>query len=184
MGVPQESEALGLKTNIALIGFMGTGKTTVGLTLAKMLHKEFLDTDEEIEKATGLKIEEIFTRYGEIRFRSEESLAIKKAAGKQGCVIATGGGAVLRPENLEYLRASSYIICLQTEPEVIQTRVSRRIRPLLRKDRSVQHIGALLQERQAYYQGADLYVNTSELNHEEVALEIIVWLKDKAASGN
>lgn len=163
---------------------MGTGKTTVGRTLARMLHKDFIDTDEEIEKTTGLKIEEIFTRCGEIRFRSEESLAIKKAAGKQNCVIATGGGAVLRPENLEYLKASSYIICLQTSPEVIQTRVSRRIRPLLRKDRSVQHIQALLQERQAYYQGADLYVNTSESNLEEVALEILAWLKDKAASGN
>ncbi len=180
MGVPPESEALGLKTNIALIGFMGTGKTTVGRALAKMLHKDFVDTDVEIEKATGMKIEEIFTRFGEIRFRSEESLAVKKAAGMQNCVIATGGGAVLRPENLEHLKTSCYIVCLQAAPEIIQTRVSRRIRPLLRKDRSVQYIETLLQERQAYYQEADLYVDTSGFNQEEVAAEISAWLQDEA----
>lgn len=152
--------------------------------MAKILHKEFVDTDVEIEKAVGLKIEEIFTRYGEIRFRSEESLAVKKAAGKQNCVIATGGGAVLRQENLEYLKASSYIICLQTAPEVIQIRVSRRIRPLLRKDRSVEHIQALLRERQANYQGADFYVDTSESNQDEAASIIAAWLREKAANGN
>jgi len=156
---------------------MGTGKTTVGRSLANLMNKEFVDTDLEIEKAVGLKIDEIFVRYGEVRFRSEETLVLNKMARKQNCVISTGGGAVLLPDNLTNLKTSSYIICLSAAPEVIQARVSRRIRPLLRKDRSLDHIQELLKEREAYYQGADLYVDTSGLDQDEVTALIFEWLQ-------
>jgi len=164
-----------LKTNITLIGFMGTGKTAVGRSLASLLKKDFVDTDAEIEKVVGLKVEEIFFRYGEVRFRSEESLIIKKVAARQNCVISTGGGAVLNKANWEALRASSYIVCLVASPAVIQSRVARRVRPLLRKDRSLDRIQELLKEREPFYQGADLYIDTSEVSHQEVAQQIYDW---------
>ena len=154
---------------------MGTGKTAVGRSLASLVEKDFVDTDAEIEKVVGLKVEEIFSRFGEVRFRSEESLIIKKVAARQNCVISTGGGAVLNKVNWEALRASSYIVCLVASPEVIQSRVARRVRPLLRKDRSLDRIKELLKEREPFYQGADLYIDTSEVSCQEVAQQIYDW---------
>ncbi|NLK51159.1 MAG: shikimate kinase [Syntrophomonadaceae bacterium] len=168
-----------MKTNLILIGFMGTGKTTVGRTLARLLDKEFMDTDSEIEKVVGLKIEDIFNRYGEIRFRSEESLVVQKLARRQNQVISTGGGVVLNPENVRALKATGYLVCLQAAPEVIQSRVSRRIRPLLRKDNSLERIKELLKERETSYRGADLYVDTSNCTQEEVVNQIYAWWQQK-----
>jgi shikimate kinase len=80
------------RANIILIGFMGTGKTAIGKRLAQALGRPFIDTDKEIEKVTGMSIAQIFNKHGEIRFRSEEKIAIKKACASRSAVIATGGG--------------------------------------------------------------------------------------------
>jgi shikimate kinase len=163
---------------------MGTGKTTVGRSLAGLMNKDFVDTDSEIEDLLGLKVEEIFARYGEVRFRSEEALVIRRLAKQQNCVISTGGGIVLDPANLNALRTSSHIICLVATPEVIQARVSRRIRPLLRKDRSLKRIQELMEERESCYQGADLYVDSTEVSQDEVVSIICEWYQKQSLIEN
>ncbi|MEG3071305.1 MAG: shikimate kinase [Candidatus Syntrophopropionicum ammoniitolerans] len=85
--------------NIVLIGFMATGKSTVGRRLAQCLRRTFVDTDKEIEAVTGKTIAQIFAKDGEKRFRSEENLLVKKLVSRKGLVIATGGGLVLNPDN-------------------------------------------------------------------------------------
>ena len=89
--------------NIILTGFMGTGKSTVGTKIAERLNRRFVDMDREIEKLTGMTISELFRRYGEGRFRSEEKLMAKKIAVQDDLVVATGGGIVLDQENIELL---------------------------------------------------------------------------------
>ncbi len=121
--------------NIVLTGFMGAGKSTVGMKLAERLKMQFVDLDKEIEKVTGMTISQIFKRYGEIRFRSEESLMAAKLAKKENLVIATGGGTVLQESNIDTFRENGLIICLEANPEDIFARVNRKkgTRPLLKK---------------------------------------------------
>src|SRR5690606_19274640 len=103
--------------------------------------------DKEIEKLTGMTISQIFAKYGEVRFRSEEHLIVTKVANRTNCVISTGGGAVLNEENVRALRKNGILICLTARPEVIQARVSKRGgRPLLQKDKSIEKISRMLEE--------------------------------------
>ncbi len=169
----------GLK-NIVLMGMMGTGKTTVGKRLAQRLGREFFDSDQEIESAVGMKIPEIFARYREIRFRSEEKLVVHKLAALSGIVLATGGGAALDPDNMAALRRSGVLITLRAAPEVILERVSRKgDRPLLRKANPLAEIQILLEQREFAYRQGDIEVDTSELTPDEVADLIIERLKEK-----
>lgn len=163
-----------MEKNIVLIGFMGTGKSTVGMKLAERLKMEFVDLDREIEKITGMTITQIFKRFGEIRFRSEENLMAEKLAKKNNLVIATGGGIVLQKRNIITLRQSGIIICLDAEPEEIFARVSRKkgTRPLLKKNLTVQDIVEMLDARSPFYQCADFRVNTSGRDLESVVREI------------
>lgn len=163
-----------MKTNIVLIGFMGTGKSSVGRRLARILGKGFVDTDEEIEKVTGLTIPEIFRKHGEIRFRSEEALAVERVAQRDNLVISTGGGVVLNPTNVRLLQQKGAIIRLTAAPEVIHTRVSKRKnRPLLHKDGSVEYIAQLLQKREKYYRCADFTIDTSHLSLNQVVTKVL-----------
>ncbi len=98
-----------IKTNIVLIGMPASGKTTVGKALAKKLGRPFIDADDELVKAVGCPIPDIFATDGEAAFRDYESQTIRALAGKTGCVIATGGGAVLNPENIRYLKKNGRI---------------------------------------------------------------------------
>lgn len=169
-----------MKSNIVLIGFMGVGKTSVGKRLADILQMEFIDTDKEIEKLTGMTISQIFARHGEVRFRSEEHLIVTKVASRTNCVISTGGGAVLNDENVKALRKNGVLICLTASPEVIQERVSKRGgRPLLYKDKSIEKITQMLEERKEFYAQADFAVDTTNLSQEETVEEILAQLKDR-----
>ena len=96
--------------NIVLIGFMGTGKSTVGKRLAKSLGWEFIDTDVAIEELTGLSVADLFRLHGETRFRSEEALLVKRLSEQKGYIIATGGGTVLNPENWRYLAQHGVLV--------------------------------------------------------------------------
>lgn len=168
--------------NIVLIGFMGTGKTVVGRILARRLGLGFVDTDEEIERAAGKTIPEIFKRYGVTRFRSEEALVIKKLSARRKLVIATGGGAVLDPENVRALKENGVLILLRSTPEIVHSRVkSGRNRPLLaRGGDMLQLIKDLMDEREEAYAGAaDLEVFSGEENKEEVASIILNKLKER-----
>lgn len=169
-----------LERNIVLIGFMGTGKTSIGRRLAARLNREFIDTDREIEKVTGLSIDQIFSRCGEIRFRSEEALVIKKVTQKRGCVIATGGGVVLNQENVARLQENGILIRLTASPEVIYRRVGRKNRPLLKRNRSPEQIERMLQEREPYYSCAALTIDTTNFEPDEIIERIISFIEGGA----
>ncbi|MFZ5651195.1 MAG: shikimate kinase [Bacillota bacterium] len=168
--------------NIVLIGFMGTGKTVVGRILARQLGLGFVDTDEEIERVAGKTITEIFNRHGATRFRSEEALVIKKLSSLKGLVIATGGGAVINPENVRALKENGVLILLRSTPEMVHSRVkSGRSRPLLAKGGDMlQLIKDLMAEREEAYAGAaDLEVLSGEESKEEMASVIINKLRER-----
>lgn len=162
------------KKNIVLTGFMGTGKTTVGRFLAKKLGMSFVDVDELIEKTTGLKITEIFARFGEAYFRDIETEIIKAITKNSSQVIATGGGAVLRDENLNALKSKGVVFCLTASEDVIFDRVKdNNERPLLQGEDPKEKIRKLLVQRMPRYMMADFIINTDGLTQEEVTEKII-----------
>lgn len=165
--------------NIVLIGFMGTGKSSIGIRLAQKLHRDFIDMDKEIEKVNNLSVSEIFRRYGEVRFRSEEKVMAVKLAKKDNLVIATGGGVVLEPDNIKILKENGFMICLQARPEDIFARVNRKktIRPLLQKISNPEQIAKMLEDRKEYYKCADINIDTSEKNIDMIVNEILNWFK-------
>jgi shikimate kinase len=154
--------------NIALIGFMGTGKTTIGRLLAEKLKKEFIETDSLIEDRARKTISRIFAEDGESRFRELEIEAIREAAEAEGAVISCGGGAVLNRINVDRLREKSMIILLEASPEEIFRRTSSVERPLLAGER-LKEIKILLKKREPFYQNAaDYRIDTTGLQVEAV----------------
>jgi shikimate kinase len=170
-----------MKTSIALIGFMGTGKTAVGRILAEKLGKQFIELDALIEEQAGKSIPGIFRDDGEIHFRELEIEATHEISGRKNAVIACGGGIVLNKINIDRLKQECAIVCLTASPAVILKRTSfdEAGRPLLAvADRSWQ-IAGLLKFRAPYYESAaDITVNTSRLKPESVARKIIAELKE------
>jgi shikimate kinase len=172
-----------MKSSLALIGFMGTGKTAVGRTLADRLGKEFVETDTLIEKKTGKSIPEIFRQDGEIAFRELEIAIIKEVAARDNAVVACGGGIVLNKINIDRLAKKCIIINLKATPSVIARRTSddEDERPLLVVADRLAEIRELLNYRRPYYQrAADFEVNTSRLSIAAVVDEIIKKLKNHA----
>lgn len=166
--------------NIVLTGFMGTGKTEVGKILSQRLGFIFVDVDTEIEKEQGMKITEIFKKYGEQRFRELEADVIKRISDRQCIVISTGGGAVLRQENIDNLRKKGVIVCLSASPETILMRTSNSDdRPLLQVEDPMKRIKELLEFRKPYYEKADIMIDTEGKTPIEVADEIIQKIKDR-----
>ncbi len=164
--------------NIVLTGFMGTGKTEVGRILSRRLGYTLLDADTVIEKEQGMTITEIFKQYGEPRFRDIEADVIKRLSEMKNAVISTGGGAVLRQENMDNLRKNGLIICLTASPETILKRTSNNDdRPLLQVDNPLQKIKELLEFRKPYYEKADIMIDTEGKSPIEVAEEIIEKVK-------
>lgn len=162
--------------NIILIGFMAAGKSSVGRLLARELGWDYLDTDMEIEEATGLKISELFRKYGEIRFRSEESLVVKKINKKTKTVIATGGGTVISAENWDKLQEMGILIHLFVPLEVALSRINRRQdRPLLLKNGI--EVEQLWSERLNIYNKAHITIDTSDKELATVVAEILTQVK-------
>ncbi len=164
--------------NIVLVGFMGTGKSSVGNRLAQKLNKRFIDMDKEIELLLGMTIPRIFKVYGEKRFRSEEKLLVAKLCKQEDCVISTGGGIILEEENLAALREDGVLVRLNAKPEDLWERISRKKenRPLLKKHSSINDMIALMQEREKYYSQAHLTIDTSSKELDQVVDEIISLL--------
>lgn len=142
--------------NIVLTGFMATGKSTIGKTLAGMSKYEFIDTDGMIVKKAGMEINDIFRIYGEKRFREMEKEAAREAAQMDNMVIATGGGMVLNKDNIELLRKNGIIINLSPDFDVIEDRIkeARKSRPLMKND-SVEEIRERFKSREIYYDNCD-----------------------------
>ncbi len=159
--------------NVALVGFMGVGKSTVGHLLAQQLHFEFVDTDRLIEQREGRKIAEIFLTKGEPYFRSLESSLAEEVGARHGVVISTGGGMVVNPGNLEALRRQSLLVCLWASPEVIFERVKNQShRPLLQSPDPLGKIRDLLQARRPAYMSADVIIGVDFRTPAETARQI------------
>jgi shikimate kinase len=155
--------------NIALVGFMGTGKTTIGMRLARKLGYTFVDSDNEVEREQGVSISHIFSELGEPRFRELEKGMLKRLSQRKGLVISAGGGAVIDPENVDNLRKGGPVVCLTAKAEVIYDRIKHSThRPLLHVDDPLAKIKELLDVRAPFYARADITVDTSGLTHDEV----------------
>ena len=160
--------------NIVLTGFMGTGKTAVGRELARILNMQFIDIDHEIEQAEAMPVSEIFRTKGEAYFREVEAAMIRKFAAAKRAVISTGGGSVLREENLAALRENGSIFCLSARPETIHERTGRNNnRPLLAGDDRQEKITELLACRSSFYEKAGIMIDTDKKTPLQVAEEII-----------
>jgi len=167
-----------MKTSVALIGFMGTGKTAAGKMLAEKLGKGFVELDAYIEKKAGKTVTEIF-KDGEISFREMEIAAVKEISKKKNQVIACGGGVVLNRINIDRLKQNAVIVYLTASPVVILRRTAGDTgRPLLNTPDRLQRIRDLLKMRRSLYErAADITISTSRSNVEAVVEEIIEKLK-------
>jgi shikimate kinase len=159
--------------NVALIGFMGTGKSSVGHVLSGMLDFQMVDTDALIEGRAGQPITEIFRTMGEARFREYEREMVEELSRMQRVVIATGGGLGANPHHLALLKTHALVACLWASPEMIWQRVRHQAhRPLLEGPDPFGRIQRLLTERAPVYRQADLLINTELRSVREVAHQI------------
>jgi len=165
--------------NIVLIGFMGTGKTTIGRLLASRLGCPFVDSDKKVEYENSMAISEIFARHGEGYFRQKEREVISKLSRYNNVVIATGGGVVLSHENMRRLKKNGIIIALTASIETILERTGRRnSRPLLVDAlKHEQIVDKLLRERVELYQKADFTIDTNCNSPQHVITEIMLFLR-------
>ena len=161
--------------NIVLIGLMGSGKSAIGRTVAKLLGRRFIDTDRYIERKVGRTIAEIFEQDGETKFRSFEREVIRKISQYIGIVIATGGGTIKDPENFKCLKDSGWIIALYASPETLYKRIAgKRVRPLLlNQEDPVKKLEEIQNERKVMYAKADFQVDTENKEINEIASEVI-----------
>lgn len=164
--------------NIVLAGFMGTGKTEVGKELSNILGWKLIDVDDEIVKAKRITINDIFSQLGEPAFRDIETEMIRKISGNKNVIISTGGGAVLRQENMDILREKGVIVCLTATPETILKRTNNNDeRPLLKVEDPLRKIKELLDFRKPFYKKADIMIDTENRTPRRIAEEILERIK-------
>lgn len=171
-----------MKSNLVLIGFMGSGKSTIGKMLSKYLEMKFVDTDHEIEKEQKQKISNIFEDKGQEFFRELESKMIEKISNKKNIVISTGGGAILKKENVDNLKKDALIIYLNVDRKTLHKRLKySKNRPLLKKDELWEIINNTLDFREKlYFEACDYYMNISDENAYEIAEKIKKLYIEKA----
>lgn len=164
--------------NIILTGFMGTGKTEVGRELSNMLGWKLIDVDDEIVKSKKMSINNLFSQLGEPVFRDIEADMIRSVAANKKTIISTGGGAVLRQENMDFLRKNGIIVCLTASPEIILERTGNSDeRPLLRAENPLEKIRELLDFRKPFYEMADIVIETGNRTPRQIAGDIIERIK-------
>jgi shikimate kinase len=168
-----------ITTNISLIGFMGSGKTSTGKILADKLNFLFIDLDNIIELSMNMPISEIFEKHGEEYFRNTETNSIKKIYVNKNCVFACGGGAVLRNENIEIIKKNSTVVFLYVSPGIAFERLkNENNRPLLKTPNKLNVIISLIEKRDDLYRNAcDFTVDTDVKSPKEAADEILMRLK-------
>ena len=159
--------------NLALVGFMGTGKSTIGRIVAEHMQFGFVDTDGLIEAQLGRSISDIFAREGEAAFRQCEKLALESLGRQRNLVIAAGGGLVVDPANMASLKAHSLVFWLVAPPETIWARVrTQSHRPLLQGPDPLGKIRSLLAAREPAYRQADVFIHSGLRAPREVAQQI------------
>lgn len=163
------------RPNLILIGFMGSGKSSIGRLAAARLRFQFVDTDALVVERARMEISEIFAKHGEAHFRDLETRAIESLVARERCVIATGGGAVLREENRRQLRSLGFVTLLTAREEIILDRVARHSkRPLLRTGDPRETISTLLAERRPAYEAAAHWtLDTSDFTREQASDAVV-----------
>ncbi len=162
---------------VALVGFMGTGKSRIGWELSRALALHFFDTDKVIEKVAGLTVAQIFEAYGEPTFRAYESETIERCIALNEAVISCGGGTLNNPENRAKLLARGPVVALSASPETILERTKRSPRVLLQVPDPLGKIRELLEIRKPFYDQAPIQVSTDGRLRREVVQEIVEKLE-------
>lgn len=170
-----------MNRHIYLIGFMGTGKSTVSRRLKKKMNVKELETDAEIVRENGMTINEMFEKYGESYFRDKETQMLEKIADCPPAVVSCGGGTVLRQENVDIMKKSGVIVLLTATPQTVYLRVrNSKDRPILNGHMNVEYIESLMEKRRAVYEAAcDVRVATDDKTPDQIAEEIAHFLLDK-----
>ena len=169
---------------IVLIGMMGAGKTTVGRRLAAKLGRHFVDSDEEVEKAAGMSIEDIFAAHGEADFRAGEVKVIARLLKEDGIVLGTGGGAFMNADTRTLIKETAISVWIKAEFEVLFQRVSRRSnRPLLKTANPRETLQKLIDARYPTYAEADVTVMSRDVPQDQVANEVIEALVGHLGAG-
>lgn len=172
--------------SIALIGFMGTGKSTLGKALAQRLALPLVDLDAVIVQEQQMKIADIFARDGEEKFRQMEHDVLCRYAAQPDRILSPGGGAVLRAENRAVLRDNCWVISLMARPEVILERVNQdsTVRPVLENrepgQSKLQRIEQVMTQRLPFYEEADLVLDTSDQTVDALAEQVVAWVQEQA----
>jgi shikimate kinase len=166
--------------NLYLVGFMGTGKTTVGRAVAQRIGFELLDSDHEIERAQGRSIPDIFAQSGEAAFRAMEREFIEKGHPATRTLVACGGGLVVQPGILEMLQSRGVVVCLHASVETILTRTSRqRNRPLLEVENPEERIRTLYATREPIYKRSGTVILTDSRPLADIAAHVVrAWRRD------
>ncbi|WP_411817696.1 shikimate kinase [Hyphococcus sp. DH-69] len=171
-----------LKTTrpVVLVGMMGVGKTTIGRRLAPHLGLPFFDADQEIEKAAGMSVSDLFKTHGEASFREGEARVIKRLLDGPPHVLATGGGALTNAETRALIAEKTLSIWIEADIETIIKRAGRRdTRPLLQNGDPRETLKRLLKEREDYYRAADIHVHTQPGPHNKT-VEVILEKLDSS----
>lgn len=159
---------------LVLVGMMGAGKTTVGRRLANRLGRHFVDSDEEIETAAGMTIEDIFATRGEADFRAGESRVIARLLKDRNIVLGTGGGAFINAETRALVKAEGVSVFIKADFELLFARVSRRTnRPLLKTANPRETLHKLIEQRYPIYAEADVTIISTDVPQDQVASEVI-----------
>lgn len=160
--------------HIFLIGFMGTGKSTVAAYIHKQYGMEVIEMDDRIAEKESMSIPDIFSRYGEEYFREAETNLLISLQNKQGCVVSCGGGVILRRQNVEIMKCKGHIVLLTAKPETILARVKNDVnRPLLSGKKNVAAIRDMMDARyDKYVEAADVLIETDGKAAEVICKEI------------
>lgn len=165
--------------NIALIGLRGSGKTTIAALLAKKLDKKLVSTDGEVVRKSNLSISKFVKKHGWDKFREVESGIIESISDFDDCIFDTGGGIVMRNENITNLKKNSLVILLTADAKTLMARIKNsKERPALTKGNYIDEIGDVMQERESRYKkAADYTIDTSGLSPEEVCNLIAYYIQ-------
>lgn len=164
--------------NIVLVGFMGSGKSSVGRILASLTGFALVDTDQLVVQEAGVPIPEIFRRHGEPEFRRLETAVVRGLVGRIGLIVATGGGVIVSPENRRLLAEIGPVVWLDATTEQLHQRVRHSRRPLLQTDDPRRTLEELYAAREPLYrEAASVRIDSSRLSHRQTAEAVLAALR-------
>ena len=165
---------LDMNNNIYIVGFMGTGKSTVGKILSSKLKMQFVETDDVIEKKENMRITDIFSKKGEKYFRAIEKEVLKEISARDNLIVSCGGGLVIDENNVSIMKNTGVVVCLKADEKTIYERVKKdKSRPLLNVSDPVRRIRELLKSRAPFYDRADIFIDTADISPIGVAAKIV-----------